>query len=172
MSSSFDMGSVDDLTAGTVGPPGQRIFYLQARQADHVVTLRLEKAQVAALCEYLSALLADLPAPEGLHLAGELVEPVVAEWVVGDMGVTYDESADRVVVLAEELVAGDGEDPVAIAAAADARFVATRDQVAAFVRRGQELVVAGRPLCQLCGGPIDPEGHACIRANGHRKLRD
>jgi uncharacterized repeat protein (TIGR03847 family) len=30
------------------------------------------------------------------------------------------------------------------------------------------LVEAGRPLCPLCGGPLDPQGHDCPRTNGHR----
>ncbi|HEX3621660.1 MAG TPA: DUF3090 domain-containing protein [Acidimicrobiales bacterium] len=163
MSSSFEIPQVDHLTAGAVGPPGQRVFYLQARNAGHVVSLRLEKAQVAALVAYLTAMLADMPAPGGdVESAGApLIEPVVAEWVVGSLGVSYDEDADRVVIVAEELVE-DGEE------AARARISATRDQVAALSVQGAEAVAAGRPPCPLCGQPLDPEGHTCVRLNGHR----
>ncbi|MFN2609158.1 MAG: DUF3090 family protein [Acidimicrobiales bacterium] len=164
MSTSFEMPEVDVLTTGTVGPPGQRVFYLQARAGEQVMSLRLEKAQVAALTTYLTTLLADLPEPEGLPTDLDLAEPVVAEWVVGSLGVSYDEDADRVVVVAEELVEEDDE-------AARARLTLTRGQVAALAARGTQVVEAGRPPCPLCGQPVDPEGHMCIRLNGHRQTR-
>lgn len=167
MSSSFELDAVDDLTTGTLGEPGRRIFYLQAVQGPQVVTLRLEKAQVAALCGYLDAMLADLAPIDDVPVAGELTEPIVAEWVVGTLGVSYDEAVDQVVLMAREVLDDDHD---SVDPPAEARFRATRAQVAAFVQRGRELVSAGRPMCQLCGGPMDPEGHACVRANGHRKL--
>ena len=64
MSESFEIPDVDHFTAGTVGPPGQRVFYLQASSGTRVFTLRLEKTQVAALCRYFDELLADLPPVE------------------------------------------------------------------------------------------------------------
>ena len=162
MSSSFDIPEVDHLTTGAIGPPGQRVFYIQARQGAQVVTLRLEKAQVAALVAYLAGMLADMPPPGELPTAMDLIEPVVAEWVVASLGVSYDEDVDRVVILAEELVE-EGAEP------ARARITATREQVAALSMRGAEAVAAGRPPCPLCGQPLDPEGHTCPRLNGHRE---
>src|SRR5688500_12889188 len=162
MSSSFEIPEVDHLTAGAVGPPGQRIFYLQARHGEQVVSLRLEKTQVAALVAYLAGMLADMPPPGAIPAGEDLIEPVVAEWVVASLGVTYDEEADRVVILAEELVE-EGEE------AARARITATREQVAALSVRGAEAVAAGRPPCPLCGQPLDPDGHTCPRLNGHRE---
>lgn len=162
MSSSFDIPEVDHLTAGAVGSPGKRVFYLQARHGAQVVSLRLEKTQVAALVAYLAGMLADMPPPAEIASTGmELIEPVVAEWVVGSLGVTYDEEADRVVIMAEELVE-EGEE------AARARIIATREQVAALSVHGAEAVAAGRPPCPLCGQPLDAEGHTCPRLNGHR----
>ena len=81
MGSSFDLPEPERFTAGTVGPPGQRVFYLQAAASGHVVTLRLEKAQVAALAEYLASVLSDLhtPDPGSLHEDLDLVEAVVAK---------------------------------------------------------------------------------------------
>lgn len=163
MSNSFDLDNADLLTTGTVGPPGQRVFYLQAREGRRVVSLRLEKTQVAALCRYLTEMLADLPAAEPAPGDMSLVEPVVPEWVIGSLGVTYDEDDDRVLLVAEELVE-EGDEP------AHARIRATRAQVAAFTRHGTEVVAAGRPPCPLCGAPLDPEGHMCVRLNGHRDL--
>jgi len=161
VSSSFDLASVDRLTVGTVGPPGQRVFYLQASAGTQVVSLRLEKTQVAALVTYLTTMLSDLPAPDELPAEMDLIEPVLAEWVVGALGVTYDEASDRILVLAEELVEV-GEE------GATTRVLATREQIAALAAHGAQVVLAGRPPCQLCGQPLDPEGHVCVRLNGHR----
>ena len=156
------MPEVDHLTAGAIGEPGHRIFYLQAGNQGQIVSLRVEKAQVAALVAYLVGMLADMPAPGGDAPADmDLVEPVVAEWVVGSLGVSYDEDVDRVVLMADELVE-EGEE------GARARITATRDQIAALAVRGAEAVAAGRPPCPLCGPPLDPEGHTCARLNGHR----
>jgi len=162
MSSSFDLGEVDRLTVGTVGPPGQRVFYLQARAGAQVVSLRLEKTQVAALVAYLTAMLSDLPAPGPLPDEMDLIEPVLAEWIVGALGVNYDETSDRILVLAEEMVEEGDE------GGASARVLATREQVAALAAHGAEVVASGRPPCPLCGQPLDPEGHVCVRLNGHR----
>ena len=163
MSSSFDIPEVDHLTTGAVGPPGQRIFYLQARSGEQVVSLRREKAQVAALVAYLAGMLADMPPPGEITSTGmDLIEPVVAEWVVAALGVTYDEDADRVVIVAEELVE-EGEEGARV------RISATREQIAALSVRGAEAVAAGRPPCPLCGQPLDPEGPTCPRLNGHRE---
>ena len=146
-----------------MGPPGQRIFYIQARQGTQVVSLRLEKTQVAALVAYLAGMLVDMPPPGEIPATGmDLIEPVVAEWVVGSLGVSYDEDADRVVIVADELVE-EGEE------GARARITATREQVAALSVRGAEAVAAGRPPCPLCGQPLDAQGHTCPRLNGHRE---
>ncbi|MDQ3569997.1 MAG: DUF3090 family protein [Actinomycetota bacterium] len=162
MSESFDLVDVDKLTVGAVGEPGRRVFLLQARHASRVVTLKLEKSQTAALAAYLDRLLEDLPTPTLLLPDDlDLEEPAEPEWVIGSLGVAYDEALDRLVLVAEEAVAEDEE-------GARARISATREQLTALARRGAELVQAGRPPCPLCGYPLDPAGHACPRANGHR----
>jgi uncharacterized repeat protein (TIGR03847 family) len=163
MSESFELDDVDRLTTGTVGPPGQRVFYLQATEGGRLITLRLEKTQVAALCRYLDEMLSDLPPVEPAPGDMELTEPLVPEWVVGSLGVSYDESDDHFVVVAEELVE-EGED------SARGRIRASRERVVAFTRRGAAVVAAGRPPCPLCGAPLDPDGHMCVRLNGHRNL--
>ena len=103
MAASFDFESPDFFTTGTVGVPGRRTFYLQAREAGSVVTLKLEKEQIRALAEYLAKLLNDLPKPEALPRDMALLEPVNEAWVVGSLGVAYDEAADRILIEAEEL---------------------------------------------------------------------
>lgn len=171
---SYDLPSPDVVTAGTVGPPGQRVFYVQVRDAELVVTLRCEKQQVAALAEYLGGLLDDLePAPVGPSPSElDLLDPVESAWTIGTIGVAYDEPADRVVVLFEELTDQDDEaddadeDPLEpVTTGASVRVRLTREQAAAFVRRGRELVTAGRPACRFCGFPVDPDGHPCPRMN-------
>lgn len=158
---SYDLPSPDVFTTGTVGPPGQRVFYLQARHGDTVVTVRCEKQQVAALAEYFDGLLDDLePAPYGIAASDlDLAEPFEEGWTVGPIGVAYDEPDDRIVVVLEELVGE--EDPEG----ASVRVRLTRAQVSAFVRRARDLVASGRPPCRFCGLPLDPDGHACPRMN-------
>jgi uncharacterized repeat protein (TIGR03847 family) len=104
VSDSFDFETPDLFTAGTIGPPGQRVFYLQAREDDTLVTLKCEKDQVRVLGEYLGRLLERLPTPAPAA-AGDLalMEPVTPAWVVGSIGVGYDEGADRVVLVIEEI---------------------------------------------------------------------
>jgi uncharacterized repeat protein (TIGR03847 family) len=197
MAASFDFESPDFFTTGTVGVPGRRTFYLQARETGSVVTLKLEKEQIRALAEYLAKLLNDLPKPEALPRDMALLEPVNEAWVVGSLGVAYDEAADRILIVAEELseeAEDDEEDddeetaeegprgarapaePPEPAEAAEpseppdtakARFRLTRPQAAAFVERARSLVQAGRPSCRLCGLPMDPDGHTCPGTNGH-----
>lgn len=175
MSSSFDFDAPDHVAAGAVGPPGERVFYLQARQGAEVVSLRLEKQQVAALCEYLAGILADLavvtePVPE----SAELIEPVLPEWVVGALAVAYEEAQDRILLVAEEFVPDEEGEDDALASLEDlafekgtatARFRLTRAQVDALVRHAMGVVVAGRALCPVCGRPMDPAGHFCPRNN-------
>jgi uncharacterized repeat protein (TIGR03847 family) len=167
----FDLPDVDRFTTGAVGPPGQRVFYLQAIAGGTVVTLRLEKQQVAALAQYFAELLHDLPSPDDADVPAELelVEPVEEAWTVGQLGVVFDETRDRMVVRADELRIEDEGEEDEDATLGMARFGLTRGQVQAFVVRATQLVSSGRPPCPLCGRPIDPEGHMCIKTNGHKK---
>jgi uncharacterized repeat protein (TIGR03847 family) len=169
MSGSFELPGVQRLTVGTVGPLGKRTFFLQARQGDQLVSLKMEKQQVGALAQALAALLADLPPlgalPDEDDL--ELEEPVLSEWPVGSLRIDYDRDQDEVVLIAEEVLEVDEEGEPAVTGGT-ARLAATREQVAALARRGAALVAAGRPPCPLCGYPLDPEGHTCPKTNGHR----
>ncbi|TMQ16886.1 MAG: DUF3090 family protein [Candidatus Rokuibacteriota bacterium] len=141
MSESFALDEPDHFTAGAVGRPGQRAFYLQGREAGAVVTLKCEKEQVGALGEYLSGLLAKLAG------AAPAASPSTA--------------------LLDEQVEEEEEGGPPAAEPASARFAITRAQAAAFVERARTLVRAGRATCPMCGEPKDPAGHVCPRANGH-----
>jgi len=166
----FDLPDVDRFTAGAIGEPGQRVFYLQAIAGGETVTVRCEKTQVGALGEYLAQLLADLPAPDVTSVPNELelVAPVEPVWTAGQIGVVFDESRDRMVVRVDELPLGDGDEDDSVTLGM-LRVALTRAQVHGFVMRAATLVAAGRPPCPLCGRPIDPEGHMCIKTNGHQK---
>jgi uncharacterized repeat protein (TIGR03847 family) len=169
MSPSFDLPDVDLFTTGAVGPPGQRVFYLQARAGARVVSLRLEKTQVGALAQYLGGLISDLDAPGPLPTELELVEPLVAEWVIGSLSAAYDEHVDRVVIVAEELVGEEDDESSGVALVpGNAQIAVTREQAAAFAMHAARIVESGRPPCPLCGNPLDPRGHACARLNGNR----
>jgi len=169
VSGSFELPAVQRLTVGTVGPVGKRAFYLQARQGEQLLTLKIEKQQVGALAQALAALLSDLPPlgqlPEGREL--ELEEPVLAEWPIGSLRIDYDRDLDQVVLVAEEVLEVDEEGEPTVTGGM-ARLAATREQVAALAVRGAALIEAGRPACPLCGFPLDPEGHTCPKTNGHR----
>jgi uncharacterized repeat protein (TIGR03847 family) len=179
VSDSFELPELDRITVGALGPPGKRVFFLQARQRDQLVTLKMEKVQVAALAAWIAKTLEDLAAPDALpdDLDPEpFTEPA---WIVGSLGGAYDIDRDRIVLVAAELSdEEESEDPTeepqpdeAVlegGSGAVARFGATREQMAALAIRGTDLVTSGRPNCPLCGFPLDPSGHACPRTNGHR----
>ena len=163
MSESFEFDAPDHFTTGAVGPPGQRVFYLQARQARRLLTLRCEKEQVRALGEYLVGFLARHPAAPGEPPGDSaLIEPVDPAWAVSALGAGYDRDAGRVVLEARELTAEETDEEPAVA-----RFHIRPGQAAAFVERVRALVQAGRPICPACHQPKDADGHVCPRGNGH-----
>lgn len=161
----FDLSDPDAFTAGTVGPPGQRAFYLQARDGDLTITIRCEKQQVAALADYFEGLLDDLDPTPQPPATGDLslVEPVEELWTVGPIGVAYDEPDDRIVVVLEQLV--DEEEQDLSEDGDSVKVHLSRSQVWGFVQHSRDLVAAGRPPCRFCGLPVDPAGHPCPRMN-------
>jgi uncharacterized repeat protein (TIGR03847 family) len=96
---------------GAVGPPGKRVFYLQARQEDQLVSLKLEKEQVLFLAGGLTEVMADLAAPVAVPAESdlELEQPVLAEWAVGSMQLAYDPASDRVLLVAKEVGADEDD---------------------------------------------------------------
>lgn len=168
----FDFEHVNTIVADAVGNPGERTFFLQARQGRQIATLVMEKQQVAALAASILQLLEeleeknpDLPPPD-LDIRGlSLQEPLTPAFRVGQMGLGYDEDQDMMVIVAQALVAD--EEPDAGNHAPKARFYATRTQMRALSEHALEAVASGRPDCPLCGRPIDPQGHFCPRTNGH-----
>ena len=160
MTEAYDL-SAERLCVGTVGPVGSRLFLLQCREGDTLLTLKMEKLQVAAMAGTLAQVIKDEQRPGHLPDDQPLEEPAEPAWAVGTIGVSFDEAEDRVVLVIEELVP-EGE------VGAIARVTVSREQAAAFSIQATRLVEAGRPPCPLCGSPLDPSGHECPRTNGHR----
>jgi uncharacterized repeat protein (TIGR03847 family) len=168
MSVSFDFEEPDHFTAGAIGKPGERVFYLQAREKTVLVTLKCEKEQVRALAEYLSGLNTKLGAPKGaIPTEMDLVPFAEPAWIVASMGVGYDEEHGRIVVDAHELFEEEEEGQRAGEEPASGRVRITPEQAQAFADRAKKLMKGSRPNCPVCSGPMDPTGHVCPRSNGH-----
>ncbi len=169
----LDLNPVSRITVGAIGEPGRRTFYLQARKGDLLVTLLCEKEQVSALCLGLRSMLEELrvqrPRGEGAPLVKddlELEHPVSPLFRAGNMGLGYDEKNDLIVIVVRELLIESGDEENA----QEVRFFCSRAQADALSRHGLEVVAKGRPICPLCGKPMDREGNVegfCPRRNGH-----
>ncbi|MFP5351024.1 MAG: DUF3090 family protein [Actinomycetota bacterium] len=167
-------------TADYTGRPGERTFFLQSRSETLTLTFLLEKGQVEILAEKLKELLVMIdPADPVVSLDNvrnplfALSSPIEPEWRVGTMGLTYQEDAGFVVVALEPVATAEEEDAEPGEGAGDVddfevRILITREQARGFVSHALAVVNEGRPLCQLCGLPMDPDGHKCPASNGHR----
>jgi uncharacterized repeat protein (TIGR03847 family) len=167
--------------AGTVGPPGERVFYLQARGGGRLVSVALEKVQVALLAEKLDELLGEahrrfgvvLPEVEAETPDNEPLEsPVDEEFRVGTLGLAFDVDTSTVVI--EAIAAGETEeDEESVEDEASdldrLRVRLTPRATREFIERARRVVAAGRPPCPLCGQPLDPKGHLCPRHNGYHR---
>jgi uncharacterized repeat protein (TIGR03847 family) len=176
----------DRFVAGTVGEPGARTFFLQARAGVRLTSVACEKEQVMALAERLDVMLDEVARRferepvtlTGVDDTGPLEQPIEEEFRAGTMTLAWESDAERVVIEVFAVVTGEQADleetdPVAAALGSDEAEVfivrITEEQARAFARRAVALVASGRPSCPFCGRPIDPEGHICPRANGYRR---
>ncbi len=166
----LELNPVSRITTGAVGPPGKRVFYIQARKDSRLVSLIVEKQQLQSLAigleEFLEELdnrLPDLPEASAEYDSAEmeLEEPLDPIFRVGRIGLGYDEESDRLVLVARELESEDGETEIV-------RLWCTRSQLRAMCFWGLEVASRGRPICGNCGEPKDPEGHFCPKSNGHK----
>ena len=177
--------------AGTVGEPGQRTFFLQAREGTRLVSISLEKQQVAALAERIDELLDELMraagedvlipaiAPRATSDNQPLEQPIEEEFRAGTMTLSWDGTDERVVievfpfteaaVVSPEQLEEDLED--LLEPEPDEILLVRLPAAAArsFVERARTVIGAGRPDCPFCGEPVDPDGHLCVRANGFRR---
>ena len=196
----IEFDPVDSVAAGAVGEPGARTFYIQAEKDGQVLSVLVEKQQVAMLAERVRILLDqvtaqfpgdDVPVPLTPD-AGELRGDPVPLFRAVAIGIGFDPSRQLVVLeLHEQPLPDDDDDengdegdddepddeapPEAGEEAAEgylARLYLTAAQARAMATRGSAAVEKGRPPCPLCGGPLDPSGHICPRLNGHARHDD
>jgi uncharacterized repeat protein (TIGR03847 family) len=166
---------------GTVGVPGERTFFIQAREKNRLISVSLEKAQVSALADRILQILREVRSSEPLttfeRVVGDdqpLESPIDEEFRVGVIGLAY--VSDRQLIeidmqaIAEsqfesdELIEIDTEGDQDIL-----RVLLPLGYAESFAKRANIVVGAGRTPCPFCGGPIDPAGHLCPRANGYRR---
>jgi hypothetical protein len=232
----IELDPVDRITAGAVGSPGSRVFYLQGRRGQQLITLLLEKQQVQLLAASVVEILSRVGKETGQGPPDEqmgLEEPLVPEWRAGRLSIGYHEERDLLLLEVEEVLdededeaegggleaeqgglqgeglgidelapevestggyEGNGEsgdeppaveaddmddvheddglasEPVEASEPQRVRFWATREQMLSLARHGAAVCAEGRPRCQLCGNPLDPDGHRCPALNGHRDV--
>ena len=171
--------------AGTVGEPGDRTFFLQARDGGRVVSVLLEKVQVAVLADRLGELITELDrrgvqeadairTEEGPPIDMQpLDEPLNEAFRAGSLTLGWDGGAERILVEAR----AQDEDGGSIDPDDDddddedgpdlLRVRMSLTAARSFIERATRIVASGRPPCPVCGGPLDPRGHICPRRNGH-----
>jgi uncharacterized repeat protein (TIGR03847 family) len=161
-----DFGRADVLEPEAVGEPGQRSFRLRVLSGADAASLWLEKEQLAALTLAFRQLLEqtageDSP-PDAVEPGQSAPFPAEADvdFKIGRLGIGYDESRRMVTLFAYTME--DDED-----ASPSFACRVSRAQCASFADRAEEVISAGRPVCVLCGGPIDQGEHKCLRRNGH-----
>lgn len=187
----FDYDPPERFVAGTVGQPGSRTFFLQARGGKRLTSVVLEKQQMSVLAERVDELLdevvrrsggaAPVPAltPADAEDNNPLDTPIEEEFRVGAMSLAWDGETERVVIECyaegtpidedenEEDAAG--TDTGQEADGAVLRVSISGVTARAFAKRALAVVAAGRPPCPFCSNPLDPQGHICPRANGYRR---
>lgn len=167
----------DRVVVGTVGRPGERTFYLQAREGRRTASVALEKQQSAVLAATIDQLLDELaerdeslaiPAgvPPELVDDDPLEQPVEEDFRIGAIRLGWDPRTSQVVVEAYPM----GEEPGPGAGPAQpddedgpSEMLLLRMPVGtarAFVERTRRVVQAGRPTCPRCGEPLDAD-HEC-----------
>ena len=182
----IELNPVSHITAGYIGVPGQRTFYLQARKGKTLISLLLEKEQVTALAQSVLQLIEHLdqnfPAMSTAVLPRNMAleHPISPLFRVGQMGLGYDQERDLLVLVIQELqtIDDDDEDDDVEAMETEAdeddaergnvvRLWASRGQMEAMARHAADVVKQGRPVCPLCNQPINADGHFCPPRNGH-----
>jgi uncharacterized repeat protein (TIGR03847 family) len=165
----YDLDPVTLITAGAVGQPGQRVFYVQARAGKRLISLLAEKEQVGALASAVEQLLDDLSEKNPLLSTSDdllvsnpqIEEPLEPLFRISQLGLGYDAERDAVILVAQGTADDEGEE------APTARFVASRQQMRAMAQYAARVVASGRPICGNCGQPMNPNGHFCPQRNGH-----
>lgn len=177
-----DFSWPDRVVIGTIGLPGARTFYLQVRAGKQVVSVAMEKQQSAQLAEKIDEILDQLITVEGNTFSvptgtpielvdNDPLETVQEQFRTGTMSLGWDPSTAQIVVEAHPLtdddpdVDSDDDDESLQEGGADGpEMLRVRMPVGtarAFAKRTREIVGAGRPMCPICGYPVDADGHTC-----------
>jgi uncharacterized repeat protein (TIGR03847 family) len=168
-----ELDPVDRITTDAVGPPGERTFYLQARKGDELVTILVEKQQVQLLSASILEILARVGKETGQGPDEEemaLEEPVEARWRAGRLSIGYLDDRDLLLLEVEELLEEEEDEENEVEDEREGerlRLWATPEQMLSLSRHGALVCARGRPPCQFCGNPMDPEAHVCPAMNGH-----
>ena len=176
MSESVEFRPAEWVTAGPIGPPGRRTFYVQARSGGRVIALLVEKGQVYELAQLAQELLARVDVvvtPDDLDEAAmRPVDGIEPLWRAGTISLGMDEDGTLFLLEAEELQAGDDEEEGDAEDPGVAQLWFDRAQLVALAAYAAYAVEAGaRERCRFCGRPIEPvTGHVCPATNGHGPL--
>ena len=176
----YDFNPVERFVCGTVGEPGERSFFIQARTGSRITSVGLEKIQAAALSDRVGAILREIK--RGNPLIGysrlgvdtePLEQPIFEEFRVGVIGLSFVTDTEMVLVELQCATPADSEEELVDDDEDEApdllRVSLTLAQADAFAKRTAAVVGAGRLPCPFCGIPIDNTGHLCPRANGYRR---
>ena len=170
----YNLEEIERFVLGTVGQPGERAFYIQVRKAGQIFSFALEKSQAAALTERFTEILKDARVGDGAtpRDTDPLDSPIESEFTLGVMSISWQRDSHMFKFEAqgisngasnevfEEIVGDDFESAPPIL-----RLSLTPSQVRSFIQRSISVIKAGRQPCMFCGGPINPDGHICPRAN-------
>jgi len=162
MEEGFSLGPAAFVAAEAIGVPGRRRFRLKAvGERGGAVSLWMEKEQLAALGDAIREILAErevIPEP----LPDDSVFPAIwdCDFKLAQLALAYDEERAVFIVQATPLPDQEGAPPSCSLSFTFAQGKPLAEQIAA-------VVAAGRPRCPLCSAPMNPEGHVCVRSNGH-----
>ena len=181
MSRIFLFDPVERFVVGTVGVPGERTFFVQARAGSRLVSVSLEKAQVAAIADRVLQILREIRLSEPLTVIERvsnddqpLESPINEEFRVGVIGLAYVSDRRLIEVDLQAITDSDNADDELLEIDTSSeqdilRVLMTLGYAESFAKRANTVVAAGRAPCPFCGGPIDPNGHLCPRSNGYRR---
>ncbi len=157
--------SVSRLLPEAFGEPGNRTFRIQVDSASSSASIWMEKEQLFQLALAIQQMMASLPVTQ---LSPS--EPPVDREAPGLTNLDF-----KVMKLVLGHVSGRGLFTIEAhdendEQEATIRVWANRRQLEAFSEEALKVCAAGRPLCPLCGRPVDADGHRCARVNGHARL--
>ena len=174
MSRMRKLDPVESFIVGTIGQPGEREFYLQAKYHGGIHSFAVDKGQVAALADRIALLIGELKAADYRFenvIAVPLEVPLIPEFQIGVIGIVWLGETEQVSLDIQEITEGDNDLVSEDQADGPAlfRLLMTPDIANAFVSQARKIVAAGRAPCPFCGLPINRDGHLCPRANGYRR---